>query len=126
MIYTSDSLDIKESLDSGHNVLEFTFKGHFTEMASKRGGEFWSQVFDEDPSRNFELIWDCTDMSGFDPKARKEWYNCIQSYKHRIDLVHVVSKSLIIRGAAKVMMEYFRIKSNMVRSYDEIFEAAAI
>lgn len=124
MLYTSDNLDIREKTDLEKKTLEFTFKGHFTELASKQGAEFWSRVFEAAPDQEFELIWYCTDMTGFDPKARKQWYNCIQRYKQRISMVHVVSKSLIIRGAAKVMMEYFRIKSKMVRSYEEIYGVA--
>ncbi|MEO9964826.1 MAG: hypothetical protein ABJF11_03505 [Reichenbachiella sp.] len=124
MLYSSTNLDIKLNLELGEHVIEFVFKEHFTREASQKGAEIWKSIFDRNPTIQYILVWNCEAMSGFDPGARKEWYQCIKLYKNRIDLIHVVARHLIIRGAAKVMLEVFGIKSNMVRSYDELLELA--
>lgn len=120
MSFFSDQLEINMNSDFGLNCIQFTFKGKFTEDASIEGTQAWSQIFDDNPHTNYSLFWDCTEMTGFEPAARNEWYKSMKTYKSRITEVTVISKSIIIRGAAKVMLEFFGIKSKVVRSLDSV------
>lgn len=118
MDFKSPSLDIFSSPDLGMHVLYFKFKGKFSEAASINGTRAWSEEM-ESSNNNYTFIWDCTDMSGFDPSARSEWYKSMKMYKPRITEVTIISNNILIRGAARVMMELFGIKANIVRSIDE-------
>lgn len=124
MKFVSQNLEIISNSQFGLNSLHFIFKGKFTEEASIKGTEAWSKEFDEHSSESYHLIWDCTDMSGFEPAARKEWYNCMKLYKKRIREVTVISQNILIRGAARVMLEFFGLQSRMVRSIEELLEEA--
>ncbi|MFY0628300.1 MAG: hypothetical protein JXR07_18535 [Reichenbachiella sp.] len=123
MSFSSEHLDIRINSEFGLNCLEFVFKGKFTEQASIKGTEAWVKIFDSNPYTKYTLLWNCEDMTGFEPGARKEWYRVMKIYKPRIKEVTVVSKHLIIRGAAKVMLEFFGIKSKVVRTIDELMVA---
>ncbi len=118
MDFKSPSLDIYSNPDLGMHVLYFKFKGKFSESASVDGTRAWSEEM-ESSNNNYTFIWDCTDMSGFDPSARSEWYKSMKMYKSRISEVTIISSNILIRGAARVMMELFGIKATIVRSIDE-------
>ncbi len=117
---SSENLEIHLNPEFGSNCLQFTFIGKFTEQASIEGTRVWSEIFDQNPGKYYSLFWDCTDMTGFEPAARNEWYRAMKIYKPRIIEVTVISKNIIIRGAAKVMLEFFGLKSKVVKSLEEI------
>ncbi len=120
MDFTSSQLEIKENPQLGLNCLHFKFKGKFTVQTSVEGTRAWAEEFDANPNTEYCMLWDCSEMDGFEVAARKEWYACMTKYKHRIKEVNVIAKNLIIRGAAKVMLEFFGLKSRVVRSMDEL------
>ena len=124
MEFSSDQLDIKDNPELSENCLHFRFKGKFTVQTSIEGTQAWAQEFDSNPKTNYCMLWDCSEMTGFEPAARKEWYNCMTKYKGRIKEVNVIAKNLIIRGAAKVMLEFFGLKSRVVKSMDELLVEA--
>lgn len=118
MNFISPQLDIHvlKNLDTNNQCLYFKFNGKFTEETSIAGAKAWSNYMDEKPHEEFEFVWDCKEMSGFEVSARKEWYNAIQKYKDRIAMVHVISNQIMIRSAAKVMLQFFGIQSTISRS----------
>lgn len=125
MNFVSPQLTIKEAknLASNRKALYFRFVGKFTKDASVSGSQAWTQFMDEHQSTEFEFVWDCTEMSGFEISARKEWYNAMQGYKHRIKQAHVISNQLMIRSAAKVMLQFFGIPANIYRTEEELHKA---
>ena len=124
MEFSSNQLEIKENPELGLNCLHFKFKGKFTEETSIQGTQAWAKEFEANPDTQYCMLWDCSQMTGFEPAARKEWYLHMTKYKDRIKEVNVVAKNLIIRGAAKVMLEFFGLKSRVVRSMDELLVKA--
>ena len=124
MILSSQNIDIKEDPSYGLNCLHFSFKGKFTEEASISATQSLSAEFDSNPSITYSFLWDCMKMEGFEIAARKEWYRCMKIYKKRISKVCVVSDNILIRGAARVMLQFFGIPSAIVKSYDELLETS--
>ena len=122
MNFISPDLDIHPLKITKDNTqyLHFKFKGKFTEETSQAASKAWTQHMSEHSSAQFEFVWDCTEMSGFELKARKEWYKAMQNNKERIEKVYVVSDKLMIRSAAKVMLQFFGIHSEINRSSDEL------
>jgi hypothetical protein len=122
MNFISNQLDIRVLNDvaSPHPCIYFQFKGKFTEQASIAGCRTWSTEMDAKPSEAFEMVWDCRSMEGFELNARKEWYNCMMKYKDRIAKVHVLGGSLMIRSAAKVMLNFFKLPNEIHKSIDQL------
>lgn len=100
--------------------MKFNFTGKFTTEVSIKATAYWSSVFDKDPNQQYEFIWDCTQMEGFEINARKEWYKNMQKYKHRIAKVLVICDQIMIRSAARVMLKLFGIPSEMKKSHEYI------
>ncbi|UXP33001.1 hypothetical protein N6H18_03400 [Reichenbachiella agarivorans] len=119
MDFKSTNLDISSAPQYGMHVLYFKFKGRFSRAASIEGARAWSEEM-ESSNNSYTFVWDCTDMNGFDPSARKQWYQSLKLYKRRITEVTVIADSFLIRGAARVMLEYFGLKSHIVKSLEDI------
>ncbi|SHJ89466.1 hypothetical protein SAMN04488028_10252 [Reichenbachiella agariperforans] len=119
MQFQSNSLDIFSSPEHGIHVLYFRFKGKFTKQESTAGSRAWSEEL-ESSNNSYRFIWDCSEMTGFEPSARTEWYKSMKLYKGRISDVTVISSSILIRGAARVMLEMFGLKSYIVKSTADI------
>ena len=125
MNFISPELDIKllKNVETQNHCIYFKFKGKFSEEASIAGSKSWGQYMDEKPNQKFEFVWDCEQMTGFELNARKEWYTAMQKYKDRIAMVYVIANGIMIRSAAKVMLEFFRIPSKISKS-DEFLPAS--
>ena len=122
MNFVSPELTIKEikHLESPRKALHFQFTGKFTKDTSVSGSAAWTEFMNEHPTKEFEFVWDCTDMTGFEISARKEWYSAMQGYKHRIKQAYVISDKIMIRSAAKVMLQFFGIPAKIYRTGEEL------
>lgn len=119
MHFKSINLEIRESKEIGKNCMYLSFKGKFTELSSIKGTAEIIKELESKPD-DIEMVWDCCSMTGFELKARKEWYKFLKEYSGRIYMVTVISNSLMIRGAARVMLEIFKIKSRVLKSRREL------
>jgi len=117
MKFTHPALQISEieEISSEDRNLLFTFHGKFTAEAALQGSRAWLADWNKYPEQFYNLIWDCTDMTGFEISARTEWYNTLKQVKPKVRKVYVVCNNLMIRSAAKVMLEFFRIPSEVVK-----------
>jgi len=113
-------IHVVRNLASPNPCLYFKFTGKFSTQTSISAAKNWSLFFEENPEEQIEFVWDCKEMTGFELNARKEWYKAMQKHKRRILKVHVISDQLMIRSAAKVMLQFFGIPSEISRSGDEL------
>ncbi|WP_109830448.1 hypothetical protein [Reichenbachiella versicolor] len=120
MIYDSDKVVIRMAKEMGLNHLEFKFIGHLDLQSSKDAAKVWFKVFEKYPEMTYSLVWDCTYMSGFDIEARKIWYDHLKIFKVRIIDVVVISPKILIRGAARVMLEFFGLESRIVKNRKDL------
>ncbi|MFK7954450.1 MAG: hypothetical protein AB8B73_16475 [Ekhidna sp.] len=122
MIFSSPALKIKVINDSnlGFRSLHFKFLGKFTRDASVAGSSKWAEFMDENSEEQFEFVWDCIEMNGFEIAARTEWYKTIKMYKDRMRKVQVISNNIMIRSAAKVMLQFFNVPSDIIRSKEPV------
>lgn len=125
MNFISPDLDIKliKNTDSINDCIYFKFKGKFSQETSKAGSDVWSSYMAENSSKSFEFVWDCSSMTGFELQARKEWYSAMQNHKDRITKVYMISDKLMIRSAAKVMLQFFGIPSEISRTGEQLPKA---
>ena len=120
MTFVHPKISIRLAPEVSNNCIWFDFKDKFTLDASVRATQYWSGLFESNPEVSYDFIWECSEMSGFEPSARKEWYRAMQLYKSRISHITIISPHFLIRGAARVMMEVFGIKSRMLKSKEEL------
>ncbi|SMD32218.1 hypothetical protein SAMN04488029_0561 [Reichenbachiella faecimaris] len=124
MTFVHPTITIRLAPEIEENCLMFQFENKFTIDASVQATKYWSSVFESDKSSLYSFIWDCSQMSGFEPSARKEWYRAMKLYKHRVSHITIISPNILIRGAARVMMEVFGVKSKMLKSREELKTSA--
>ena len=122
MIFNSSEIDIVSKRMNGDSVLYFTFKGKFTEQASKASTQAWSNELNANKNQQYTFVWDCMDMAGFEYAARTEWLNCMQQHKSRIDHVVMLSGNIVIRGAAKVLLGMLGLSCNILKTREALKE----
>ncbi len=122
MLLQTDRLDIYENSGLSSANLHFAFKGKFTTESSEAGCKAWTSHFQKKPQQQFTIIWDCTQMTGFEIDARKQWYVGLTETKQQIREIIVVSDNLMIRASARVMCGFFGIKGKFVRTLDEALQ----
>lgn len=120
--YTSPELSLSCDWDTPLPTLLFTFRGKLTEMATIRAGAHLKTFLDQHPSDVYVLVWDCLEMHCFEYGARKQWYRYMEQFRPQIDKVVVAASSMIIRSAARVMLDMFGIPYLILRSQAELAE----
>ncbi len=66
------------------------------------------------------MVWECSDMAGFDQAAREAWQIFVKDIKSKIERIHLVSNKLLIRSGAVVVGIFAGIKINTWAKIDEI------
>ena len=119
MKFLSKALDIESDSYQDENSLYFKFKGKFTEEASAQSTQAWHEELSRNPLTKYVFVWDCSEMSGFEISARKIWYKYMGIHKSQLEEVVVISGSIIIRNAARVMLEFFGVRTTVTKSNAE-------
>lgn len=118
-LYQSNTLNIAYNFDLGAKAIEFVFKGQLTEEAALDGALIWLSEFEKSPYESFTLIWNCQDMTGFTPKARDTWFECVQYQRRQIKNVMIAAETPLIRGTITLMMRMFGITHSVVKSFND-------
>ncbi len=122
-ILNSPNVDITIDPRFGENCIHFKFKERFSKEASVQATEAWTDEFERNPDLNYTQIWDCSDMKDFEYSARDEWMQTLSKYSNRIKYVSVVSDSVLIRGAARLMSKFSRLDLRTFKSIDELYNS---
>ncbi|WP_276371148.1 hypothetical protein [Chryseolinea sp. H1M3-3] len=114
----TDHVKVFEVTKNGKTYIQFCFKGHLNIDAAARAITTWKELMDDPASKN--LIYDCTEMTGFDTEARKLWQATMSDCKKQIGNIWIISSNIFILGAAKTMglLTGFHIK--VAKSSDDI------
>lgn len=121
MLLNSPNVDVVYDKRLDLPCINFKFKGKFTQLASELSTEAWEEAFAKEPSK-FILIWDCSAMTGFEMSARKHWLNQMHQLHPQIDRIIVISDSILIRGAARLMLKLFQFKSEVYNTHREVWD----
>lgn len=100
--------------------LQFIFHGHFSEKAAAEAVEKWRRTFSAAPEEKITLIWNCLEMNDYDHQARTLWQNACKEMKDRIDVIWVITNSLLIRMGASVISVFSSLKIKVVKSESEL------
>ena len=123
MLHQFESVSIEETISiKGNPCLNFIFKGKLTEKASMEAAQKWEQIFESNTTKKYDLLWDCTHMNGFESGARTQWYSKLSMYKRRINHITTISNNIMIRSAAKVMLDFFKIENSVQKPVSTLKE----
>lgn len=102
------------------NCLKFTFQGELNTEHSKSAIKKWQDEFDAKPGQQICLIWDCQDMTGYDPGARRRWQQALDKMKSQIKNIWLISNSNIIKMGAMLMNTFTHLDIKIVKSEEEV------
>lgn len=122
MLLSSKNVDVHVERRLDTPCITFIFKGKFTQEASELSTQAWQEHFTNHPNQKFAMIWDCQQMTGFEMSARREWLKHMHILYKQIDRVIVISDSVLIRGAARLMLKLFSFKSELYESDVKVWE----
>ena len=105
---------------SRKDCLKFTFHGKFTEQDAINAAGKWRDIFTSKPDEKSVLIWDCLEMNDYDHEARTLWQNLCKEYKNQIEIIWVITNSLLIKMGASVISVFTSMKIKVVSSESEI------
>lgn len=104
----------------GKKCLQFIFHGKLSEEDARSAVEKWRQTFSSSSQEKIILIWDCQKMSDYDQQARTLWQNTCKEMKDRIEVIWVITNSILIRMGASVISVFTSLKIKVVNSENEI------
>lgn len=94
---------------NGKRCLFLHFNGHFSaEHAREAVSTLGPMIKNEQGA--LCMIWECTNMEGFDMTAREHWQVFMKGIKSKIEKIHLVSDRLLIRSGALVVGIFTGIK----------------
>ena len=105
----------------GKNCLRFTFLESFKEQDAKVATAKWREELSAKPQQErFVHIWDCLAMKDYDQPARTMWSDTCKDLKGQIDVIWVITNSLLIKMGATVISVFTSLNIKVVSSEADI------
>lgn len=121
MEYSSEEIEVTSKILNNKSCVVFKFKGYFSIDTCIDFCEVWEREFKDAPAdKKFTLIWDCSEMTGFDISAKNHWTKSMNTHEPQISSVTVISNNMLIRGAARLVLQLFSFDVSVARSYNDI------
>ena len=102
--------------------LKFTFREKLTKNDAERAIEQWKQLFDKKKDEKITLVWDCHEMTGYEPLARMKWQKAMKELQNQINDIWLVSDSEEIQAGAKMMALFTSMDINYANIEDKILK----
>ena len=75
----------------------------FTYESSLKSVEEWKSRFSDKEQLKFIVVWNCLEMTGYEPGARMLWQKTLQDLKSQIEVIWLISNSSLIKAGAKIL-----------------------
>lgn len=106
---------------SNNNCLKITFFGVFTKDQAQRAAAHWKEVMSKaDEKKKLPVIFDCKNMTDYEPMARMIWQNTINELSKKIDSIWVVTDSKLIMAGAAILGLFSTLKIKTASSEEKI------
>jgi len=115
-----DNPQIEWIQKAGKNCLKFTFQQSFKEQDAQAAIERWRAALATRPQERIVHIWDCLGMKDYDQSARTMWSDACKELKGQIDVIWVVTNSLLIKMGATVISVFTSLNIRVVSSEADI------
>ncbi|MBT31907.1 MAG: hypothetical protein CMO01_19795, partial [Thalassobius sp.] len=99
----SDSLFIDWKSIGNATYLYFKFNGIFSYQSCVEGVNKWTDMVQNQIS-NIHLVWNCTEMQAYEPKARLYWQKALEENYFKIASIHLITSSPIVKIGTQIMM----------------------
>lgn len=106
-MFAMNSLDtishvvITETTRAGKPYIQFDFNGYLDHPSAAKAIETWKNLMTGSSKK--DLIYNCTEMTGFDSTSRKIWQATMKELKPKIGDIWIISTNRFILAAAKTM-----------------------
>lgn len=87
---------------AGCRCLVLTFKGEFSQADARTAVDTLAAMLGETTGK-VTMVWETTEMSGYDNAAREMWQRYLGTIKQRIEAIHLVSQNVLIRSGAMIV-----------------------
>lgn len=116
-----ENLDIAIIKYNEKLFLQFNFYGELKESSAIEGIEKWREEISKLPSnQKIDLIYNCSEMTGFETGARRNWQNAMKEFKAQLGDIWIVSDNIFILGAAKTMGILTGFNMKVCRSLSDV------
>lgn len=105
---------------SGKSCLKFTFQGSFGTQDAQTAIVKWREMLASKPGERVVHIWDCLAMKDYEQQARTMWSETCKDLKDQIDIIWVVTGSLLIKMGATVISVFTSMNIKVVSSENDI------
>lgn len=105
---------------SGKNCLKFTFQESFRASEAGPAIDKWREALAAKPQERIVHIWDCLQMKDYEQQARTMWSEACKDLKDQIDVIWVITNSLIIKMGATVISVFTSLNIKVVKSENDI------
>lgn len=120
MSETNDNPQIGWCQINNLECLKFTFKGRLTEEDALKAISRWKEMFNSMKDQKIILVWNCIDMTGYEPMARMSWQRTIKELKDQIERIWLITDSAVIKAGANLISIFTSFEIKVVKSEDKI------
>ena len=103
-----------------NNCLKFTFNGTLTKDDAVKATAQWREYLSPDNINNVNIVWECTNMTGYEPMARSVWQSALKDLKSKIACIWLITESRLIKTGAQLMSVFTSYNFKVVNSEDKI------
>jgi hypothetical protein len=103
----------------GIDCLYFKFIGNLSHGDASAAVNEWQNSM-EYKNQKIHIVWDCLEMTGYEPMARNVWQKAIREMKGKISDIWLITHSSLIKAGAALMTIFTSYEIRVVRSREEI------
>ena len=123
-IFTHPQITIDQRSFNDDPCLYIKFRGKLDNTSAQKACNEWGALLQNSSLEKFVIVWDCTDMTGFENSARNTWQECLTQSKHKISFVVLISGNIVIRSAGKLMLKLLGINCVLLRKREALSNLA--
>jgi len=113
-------VELKEM--NGKECIYFTFKGIFTSDDAENAIKDWKTLIGSKKTKQVTLIWECLEMKNYEIGARTAWQKAIKDLKNEIDMIWLITDSIVIQAGAEIISFFTSYDIRIVGSKEELIE----
>lgn len=106
----------------GKIFLRITIKDNFDEKTAIEVSENFRKELKSVSEGKVSIIWNCVDMTNYEPKARHIIQNIIKELKDKVKNNYIVTTNKLIGSGAKILSIFTAFDMKVINSESEIDE----
>ena len=108
----------------GTPSIRFIFPKKLSRLATEECIEAWGNLLKQHQLYRYNITWDCSVMTDYEPMARVLMQKAIMQRSKGIGVVYLISQNSIIRSGARLMNMFVSFKIVTLTHNQELLTAA--